>query len=89
MICQIFGQLVDPQNNEIEMVVVRGSGPRRRPRGLLGHDPFDEAVGAVRKGRAVFADRAVDEAQVLKQHQLPVGVQTIQCFVPEKKIRFG
>jgi hypothetical protein len=38
----------------------------------------------VRKGRAVFADRAVDEAQVLKQHQLPVGVQTIQCFVPEK-----
>jgi hypothetical protein len=39
----------------------------------------------------VFADRAVDEAQVLKQHQLPVGVQTIQCFVPEKndKVRLG
>ena len=83
MIRKIFGQLTNTEDNEIEMIVVGRSRPRRRPRRLLGHDPLYEAVGAVWKGRAVLADGAVDEAQVLEQHQLTVGVQTIEGFVPE------
>jgi len=43
---------------------------------------FDECIHAVRESRAVLSDGAVNEAQVLEQHELPVLVQPVERFVP-------
>ena len=82
MTFEVLGEVADTEDDEVEVVVVRGSGPGRRPGGLLGNDPLDEAVGAVGKCRTVFSDGTVDETQVLEEHQLPVRVQPVERFVP-------
>ena len=82
MTFEVLGEVADTEDDEVEVVVVRGSGPGRRPCGLLGDDPLDEAVGAVGKCRTVFSDGTVEETQVLEEHQLPVRVQPVERFVP-------
>ncbi len=62
--------------------------PRRRTRRFLGDDPLDEAVGAVGEGRAVFPDWTVHETEVLEQHQLAVGVEPVEGFVPVQFMTF-
>ena len=66
------------------MVVVRSPRPRWWPRRLLGHDPLDQTVCTVWECRTMLTDGAVDEAQVLEQHQLAVRVQPVERFVPTK-----
>lgn len=62
MTFEVFGELDDTEDNEVEMIVVGRPRPRRWPRRLLSHDPFHEAVCAVRKGRTVFPNGAMHEA---------------------------
>ena len=66
------------------MVVVRRPRPRWWPRRLLRHDPLDQTVCTVWECRTMLTDGAVDEAQVLEQHQLAVRVQPVERFVPTK-----
>ena len=81
-LCQLFRQRLHAEEHNVKMVVVIGSGPGRRPVGLLGHDPLHEAIGTVREGRTVLANRTVDEPKVLKEQQLSVSIEAVQCFPP-------
>ena len=87
MIRQIFGQIGHTEDDEVEMVVVRCPRPRWRPRGLLGHNPLNQTVSAVWECRTVLTNGAMDETQVLEQHQFTVRVQSVECFVSAAKTR--
>uniref|UniRef100_A0A182UY41 Uncharacterized protein n=1 Tax=Anopheles merus TaxID=30066 RepID=A0A182UY41_ANOME len=45
--------------------------------------PLDQRIHAVGKRRAVLPDRTVHEAEMLKQHHLPVLVEPVEQLVPQ------
>ena len=83
MIRQILGQFSDTKHDKVKMVIVGSSGPGWGSGRLLGNDPLNQIISAVRKRWAVLPDWTMYETQMLEQHQLPVRVQPIQSFVPK------